>query len=355
MKWLRIFIVILYLLDFTFFIKSETKIIFWNVENLFDISDNPEKDDGEYTPGKGRYWSFSKYRKKCCDIAQTIICASASNPPAVIGLCEIENDSCVEMITKRSPVKSMHYKYYITDSPDNRGINIAMIWDPFLFSPFAIKEFCVPLEEGTTRNILYSGGIILSGDTLDLIFCHLPSRRGGVAVSDKNRASAYHVINNITDSLTRKRKIPNIVIMGDMNDSPLSATQKSGLKAGRIEKDILNTSLYNLSCEPEIRTLLSSMDKNKETADKIKYMGRKIKGTYRYQGKWEILDQIIVSGSLISTSSTLTIKNSYIFCAPFMLVKEEKYGGFRPLSTYYGYKYTGGISDHLPIIAEIGD
>ena len=332
------------------------KIMFWNVENLFDIYPNPDKEDSEYTPQGTKRWTYFKFRQKCNNIAKGIINASNITPASIIALCEVENDSCMEFLTKRTPLKSIGYKYYITSSPDVRGINIAMIYDPLLFSPISIKEYEIPIEGTTTRNILYCAGINLQNDTLDLIFCHLPSRRGGVKSSDKNREAAYLKIRELSDSIFALRRLANIIIMGDMNDTPLSKTQKFALKTEKPSCPIYSDLLYNISFIPNLKHDQSfNYLKDSEISKKIHYTQKGIKGTYRFQGKWEILDQTIASGNLIAPDSKLKIVDAYIFCAPYMLLKESKYPGYRPYSSYYGFKYSGGISDHLPIMIELSD
>lgn len=313
---------------------------------MFDIYDNPEKEDNEFTSTGAKHWTFSKFRRKVCSIAQDFIESCNTSPPSIIGLCEIENDSCVDFLVKRTPLKSIGYKYYITSSPDIRGINIAILYDPLIIKPLSFKEHIVNLENSATRNLLHSVLLLNKGDTLDLIFCHLPSRRGGITASDKHRKNAYTQIKYLCDSISKIRSSYNLIIMGDMNDSPLSSVQSKNLLCMPLDNVPEDISLYNLSENINVKS------GNIQNSTKSRYINNKIKGTYKYQGKWDMLDQIVVSGKLLQNTNP-RIKDYYIFCSSSMITEDSKYSGFRPHPTFFGYKYEGGSSDHLPIIIEI--
>ena len=296
--------------------QGSFRVMFWNVENLFDTQDDPQKNDNEFLPHANRHWTFPRYRDKLTKVAKTIVSAGEECVPDLVGLCEVENDSCLHDLTRRSPLREADYRYVMTDSPDRRGIDVALLYQRSTFRLLHYQSIRVPhdvAKRDATRDILHVAGKLQSGDTLDVMVCHLPSRSGGKARSESYRLFVADLIGRTADSLVQVRQHPYLVIMGDFNDYPTDrpTDRLTHTKAG-------------------LRNLMKGMSG----------------GTYRYRGEWGILDQFFVSPQV-------QVKNVQIFRFPFLLEEDEKYGGEKPFRTYQGMRYQGGYSDHLPIGMEM--
>ena len=295
--------------------QDSFRVLFWNSENLFDCKDDLKKNDNEFLPDATRYWTYFRYRDKVKNLAKGIIASGNEYVPDLVGLCEVENDSCLYDLTRRSPLKEAGYRYVMTDSPDQRGIDVALLYQRGSFKLIQHQSIRIPskqLKKVPTRDILHVVGKVVSGDTLDVMVVHYPSRRGGKAKSEPYRLLVAEILKQTVDSVMQVRQNPNVVIMGDFNDGPSSAVMKKLCSDGRL----------------------------------VNLMQGKKEGTYRYRGKWEILDQFLVSRNVRA-------KNVEILRHPFLLEEDEKYGGDKPFRTYNGMKYQGGFSDHLPIILDL--
>ena len=216
----------------------------------------------------------------------------------------------------------------MTDSPDQRGIDVALLYQRAKFKLLQHQSIRIPhkqLNRGATRDILHVVGQVVSGDTLDVMVCHFPSRSGGQAESEPYRIFVAETLKHHVDSLLEVRSQPYIIVMGDFNDYP---TDKS------LKRLCSGNGLQNL-------------------------MKGKKGGTYRYRGEWGILDQFIVSGSLLKKKSHIRTSKAkaQVLRHAFLLEEDDKYGGDKPFRTYNGMKYQGGFSDHLPISLDltIGD
>ena len=307
------------------------RIIFWNTENLFFPGETEGKKDLEFRPESPRHWTYGRFRDKTINMAKSIIDISNGSVPAIIGLCEVENDSCMEYLLNRTPLNKANLKYFITDSPDPRGINVALAYDRYQFKPFNVSEFSVemPSDMLPTRNILLVSGVVPSNDTLDVLVTHFPSKRGGEINSRPGRIAASKQLKQIADSISNVRSKPLIVVMGDMNDEPLTSVQKMYLGALPINPDPDKDRLYNLSSF---------------------YQGE---GTYKYRHEWLNYDQFLVSGLVLDDMVYPKITKCDIYESDDLLMRDTNYGGNRPKRTYYGFKYENGISDHLPVVLEL--
>lgn len=304
--------------------QESFRVMFWNVENLFDTKDDPRKNDNEYLPDAVRHWNSFRYRDKLKSLAKGIIASGHEFVPDLVGLCEVENDSCLYDLTRRSPLREAGYRYVITDSPDQRGIDVALLYQRGSFKLLDHQSIRIPhkrLKKGPTRDILHVVGKVLSGDTLDVFVCHMPSRSGGQAKSEPYRMLTTEILKQHVDSLMQVRKNPYVVVMGDFNDYPT------------------NKSMKKLCADGRLRNLMKD----------------KKKGTYRYRGEWGILDQFLVSESLLKKRGSIrtSIKQARILHHEFLLEEDDKYGGDKPFRTYNGMKYQGGFSDHLPIALDL--
>lgn len=301
----------------------------YNVENLFDTIDNPHKNDDEFVPTSDRKWNSYRYRKKLRDIAKVIVAAGQNwHNPDVIGLCEVENDTCLKDLIHKTDLFKFHYKYIHYDSEDARGIDVALLYNEQTFKPISHQPLHVVFNDDTsrkTRDILYVTGIMAStGDTIHIFECHFPSRRGGKNESEPYRMAASRVVRNKIDSLYSKKINPYILVSGDFNDSPSDKSITEGIRAiSHLSAKHPSTCqcLYNLD------------DKNAE-------------GTHKFQGEWEFLDQAMISWHWESEYSI----QYKVLQNEFLLKKSEKTGESSPYRTYLGSYYKGGISDHLPIV-----
>lgn len=209
------------------------RVMSWNVENLFDTHHDTLKNDNEFLPDAIRHWNYTKYKKKLADMARVITAVGEWNPPALVGLCEVENDSVLRDLTRRSPLKELSYRYVMTSSPDLRGIDVALLYQRDLFKLLSFRSIPIPSfkHHRPTRDLLHVSGLLLTGDTLDVIVCHLPSRSGGAKESEPYRLHAARILRTEADSLLNIRLHPQLVIMGDFNDYPTNKSIKEILEA----------------------------------------------------------------------------------------------------------------------------
>ncbi|MBQ2043585.1 MAG: endonuclease, partial [Bacteroidaceae bacterium] len=192
----------------------------WNVENLFDCHDDPLKDDGEFLPESERRWTPARYWRKQDQLARTIAAVEPQNGwPLLVGMMEVENDSVLFDLTRRSPLRRAGYDFLVTQSPDVRGIDVALLYQPKAFRLLAHCSVRVPSAQNgfrPTRDILHATGLLPSGDTLHVVAVHLPSRSGNSRQSARHRRLAMSSLCTVLDSLQGKKT----VLMGDFNAEP---------------------------------------------------------------------------------------------------------------------------------------
>jgi predicted extracellular nuclease len=313
------------------------RVMFYNVENLFDTEDDSLTNDNEFLPDQGKYWTPKKYQTKLNHIYQVITAIGGWELPEVIGLCEIENRKVLDDLINRTPLYRAGFEIVHYESPDSRGIDVAFLYRKEYFTVDYSRPIHVnfPKSMGkTTRDILYVKGRDNSNDTLHIFINHWPSRWGGQMETEEKRMFCASVVKDITDSIMRAQLGANIIICGDLNDHPTDRSLLESLATRTSFENIRNKSLYNLS-----------------------YYLQEVKGlgSHKYQGHWGVLDQIIVSGGLLDKNSSLytTPDDAHIFKEDFLLVDDEKYTGKELYRTYLGYKYIGGYSDHLPVYLDL--
>lgn len=315
--------------------NTNYRVMFYNVENLFDTVDDPETNDEEFLPKGDRFWNDKKFYLKLNRIYQVIMAAGQGQLPVLIGFSEVENQNVLDLLLYKTPLGNLGYKTIHQESPDQRGIDVALIYRKDIFSPISYRVFPVinpDDEEFKTRDILYTKGAI-GNDTLHVFVNHWPSKYGGVLETKEQRALAATTLKNAIDSVLSTNPISKILAMGDFNDSPSdeSITVHLGAKS---EFDSINlNSIYNLAYPSAAEG----------------------KGSNKYQGKWEMIDQIIVSGALLKKNQKLNTSPELfqLFEAPFLLEDDKNYLGRKPFRTYQGFKYNNGFSDHLPVLLDI--
>jgi predicted extracellular nuclease len=310
------------------------RVMFYNVENLFDTTDDPSTNDEEFLSEGNRRWTNTRFFQKINHISQVILAAGEGDYPTVIGLCEIENQDVLESLLFHTPLGKLDYQIIHKESPDKRGIDVAFLYRKNKFKPLLFTTIPVvnPRDkEFRTRDILYVKGII-GADTIHFFVNHWPSKYGGIGATKPLRALAASTLRFKTDSLLNLNKRSNIVIMGDFNDTPTDASVKEVLGAKSPGEVITSNSLYNLALP----------------------LAQKGKGTNKYRGKWSLIDQVIVSGNLLTGGRIKTTPEMFqIFSPDFLLENDETNLGKKPNRTYDGFKYHGGFSDHLPVLIDL--
>ena len=305
-----------------YFLATIFTVVELNCENLFDYQHDSLKNDYEYLPNATRHWDKGRYWKKINNIAKTIIsCGEQENGwqiPDLVALCEVENDSVMRDMTKRSLLRKGCYEYIMTQSADQRGIDVALLYSPFSFALLHHHSIYVPPVEGhsPTRDILYASGQLITGDTLHVFVVHSPSRSGGERVSRPYRMAVAERLCAAVDSIRQFSPTAPILMAGDFNDystnAPIIRIEDNGMHD--ISRNAIGT--------------------------------HGAKGTYRFKGEWGSLDHILVSQQMVTWLLDCRINDQ-----PFLMEEDEKYGGLLPRRTYKGMRYNRGFSDHLPLVA----
>ena len=299
-----------------------------NCENLFDAKHDTLKQDLEYCEGGSRHWSTQRYWHKLNNIGREIISCGGEEEnwvvPDLVALVEVENDTVLHDLTRRSILRNAGYEYLMTDSPDPRGIDVALLYHPFSFTPDTAYSIRITPPEGykATRDILYvRGDCFLDGDStmrLHAFVVHSPSRSGGSKVSEQYRIHVASRLCQSIDSIYRGEAEAKILVMGDFNDY-------------HTDKSLRLIGAHGMKN-------VSAGARGTNGAE----------GTYRHQGRWGSLDHILISTPLYGI---LSIDWCRVNDAPFLYEEEPTYGGIRPRRTYRGFKYDyGGYSDHFPLV-----
>jgi predicted extracellular nuclease len=299
--------------------------MFYNVENLFDTYDDPKKQDNEFLPDGRMRWTTNRYYSHLRKTAKVISAIGEWGTPAIAGLCEVENDTVLVHLLNRTPLREQHYSYCITTGNDMRGINNALIYqrDKFKYLGHASSRIPFTNKNKRSRDILHVWGEIITGERLDVFVCHFPSRTGGEKETEQDRMDAAVFLRKLCDSLHETVKEPNIIVMGDFNDTPADKSIREITKGSNAKYNLIN-----LFGDPK----------------KLNFYG-----SHKFQGEWSQLDQIMVS---IHWNEYLKKDSPRIFAPAFLLSKKDGRGEQTPLRNYLGNFYRGGYSDHLPVVAD---
>lgn len=303
-------------------------VIFYNVENLFDTINDPKTNDDEFTPKGSKKWNSKRYEDKLAKLSE-VITSTNTNNPLFIGLAEIENRFVILDLIQTGSLSNTKYRIAHFDSPDQRGIDVALAFDLERF--FLLHSEAVPVklkedDDFKTRDILYVKGLLKDSIPLHIFVNHWSSRYGGQKESEHKRIRAANILKHKSDSLLAEDPNANILFMGDFNDYPTNKSISEVLGAKSIKE----------TNENEFINLLAPQHAEG-------------KGTHNYRGKWGALDQIIISPSL-KEGKTISVKDNeaHILYEDFLLY-EHKSGDKTPNRTYGGPNYFGGYSDHLLI------
>lgn len=336
--------------------KVSNTVVFYNVENLFDTLDDPNKSDEDFTPGSELQWSHARYEAKLDGLTKVLLAAGEGQPPLLIGLAEVENAAVVQALGQRISRKVAEkdsadpqrrnarsqvvaYEVAHVESPDVRGIDCALLVltgkNGFKINAVRGIRLNFPLDTSyKSRDVLYiSGRLRGQREPLHIFVNHWPSRRGGEAESSANRGIAATALRKVVDSLRTAESNPLILIMGDFNDEPDNQSLTEILGA---------------------RTAMPTDDATASAGDLINLMGPANalgEGSYNYQGNWNMLDQFVVSTALLPDTECrrcLGVRDAATFRQDWMMFVSDRYGA-TPSRTYGGPNYYGGVSDHLPI------
>ena len=299
----------------------------YNCENLFDCRHDTLKNDYEFLPDAKREWNFSRFWRKLNDVGRVIeqggISEAQYHLPDFVAMLEVENDSCLIRLTRTSMLKGVGYRYVMTSSPDMRGVDVALLYNPLTFrltNSYSIR-INPPKNHRPTRDILYAKGMFRSGDSLHIFVIHAPSRSGGQQKTEGYRLAVASRLLQSVDSIRAIEPAANIIIAGDFNDY----SRDKSLKL------LCSRSLVEASLNARGR----------------QYKKSGVYGTYKYQGDWDSLDHIFLTESLSSKLMECFILDNW------WMLEEDAQGGYKPFRTYLGTFYHRGVSDHLPLIMKI--
>jgi predicted extracellular nuclease len=301
---------------------------FYNVENLFDIVDDKKIMDEDFTPeGKNR-WTSERYKLKLNRIAE-VIDSMPGVHPAFMGLCEIENKSVLDDLVKEPKIANVQYAIIHQDSPDERGIDVAAIYNPKVLEVVSFKYTTVRLPndaDPNTRDLLYVKAKF-NGEIIHLYVNHWPSRGGGQTETEPMRVAVANVLEMQIGNVLKADKNANILVMGDFNDFPSNKSISQTLNAGTSKENVL----FNYMTDDEQHG----------------------EGSYFYKGEWGPLDQFMASKALHQGNGKLWADDNAANFWKNDLVLFNSKDGKRPNRTYVGEDYKGGYSDHLPIYIEV--
>ncbi len=320
------------------FAQSEYKVMavgFYNCENLFDTIHDARKKDEDFTPNGSYHYTSEVYKQKLHNIATVFQKLGTDVTPdgaAIVGMAEVENDQVLKDLVEQPELKGRHYKYVWFYTPDERGISTAMIYSPKYLKILTETPIHVPTEKlpakRTTRDILHVYGI-LAGDTVHILVNHWPSKFGGEASSEAGRKLAATMVKNTVDTILQQNPESKILIMGDFNDNPTSDGIVNVINAKAEKSDVGLTDIYN----PWIK------------------MYKKGLGTENYHEEWNLIDQIMISGSLLKNDNNKWKYYKHeIYSRDFLINRLGRNKGLPHRSFTMAHTWDNGYSDHFPVL-----
>jgi len=300
-------------------------VAFYNTENLFDIYDDENTHDNHFLPTADKRWTKKRYKQKLRKLGYAITNIGrreTGKPPALIGLAEVENAAVLQDLIDSKHLAKSHYDFVHYDSKDERGIDVALLYDTTLFKVHTSEEFSLELYNDAglpdyTRDILLVSGN-LDGFDVHIIVNHWSSRREGEKETEHKRIAGSDKVGEIISSLRLQDKEAKIIVIGDFNDDPISKS---------VKRLVQGFGLFN-------------------TTEALRTYNR---GTTKHNRQWNLFDQILVTPNFIEESTNaIQFESSNIFDEDFLKSHEGKYKG-SPFRTYVGKKYKGGYSDHFPV------
>ena len=308
---------------------------FYNLENLFDTIDSPTTNDADFLPGGRLLWDTPKYISKQANMAKVISQLATELTPdgvAILGVAEVENRKVLEDLVSQPDLKARNYQIVHYDSPDERGIDVGLLYQPKYFKVVGSKALPVILkdpktgDQDFTRDVLYVAGEF-DGELIHIMVGHWPSRRGGESGSAWMRATAAGVARHAADSLRTLNPDAKIVFMGDLNDDPTDKSLTKVLGAKGKADDVTKDEFYNP---------MYDMFKNGN-------------GTMAYRDAWSLFDQVVVSKAFVNKKAAgWQLYKAMVYRQPWLLQTEGAFRGY-PFRTYVGDIFINGYSDHLPV------
>lgn len=305
---------------------------FYNLENLFDTIDDPNINDEEFLPNGGNQWNTEKYMSKLHNMAYAISTIGLDYTPdgvAVLGVSEIENRNVLEDLVMQPEIKDRNYQIVHYDSPDRRGVDVGLLYNPKYFKVTATKSYrtVVPDQpEFLTRDQLLVSGLF-DGEMMHFIVMHWPSRYGGEKRSLPGRVAAANLCRHITDSLLADDPNAKVIMMGDYNDYPTNKSITKYLRANGDRKHLKEGDYYNPMYELHQNGI----------------------GTNYYRDVPGVLDQTIMTQAFLPGDfSTYQFKHAKVHNKEFLKQHGGRYNGF-PFRTFGSGAWMGGYSDHFPV------
>lgn len=316
-------------------LNPQIVVVSYNVENLFFPSVDSLNRDTTFTPRGEKHWTRKRLETKVMRIADAIATIDAACPPAIVGLCEVEDVNVLYRLTHDTYFDAVNYRFYHRDSPDPRGIDVALLYDAAQLVGLGCRWISPAMPNGSSwgsREILYARFRLPNGDTLHLFQNHWPSKYSGVEVSHTKREITMQALMASVDSITALRPDAKIIAMGDFNEEAdatlfeaMSSTHVAGArKSGRL-----------------VNLLHSSR------------RAKGMPGSHKYRGQWAMIDNFFVSPSLLEGEG-YCVDTVIVHSPPFLLERDATHGGVRPRRTFSDPKFIPqGTSDHLPIVLRL--
>lgn len=320
--------------------ETTYRIVFWNVENYFDIRNDSIADDDSFTPAGKNRWSRKRFELKRNHIFKTLMALAsyqresdsaslADRMPLLVGLCEVENGYVLDELCRATPLRQFGYGYLHFDSPDRRGVDCGLLYRKSQFSPFLATPLFVSDTSALsddcffTRDILLVGGRLPDGDSLFVLVNHWPSKLSGAA-SVKRRMRVAERLYSCMGELCKRFPDATVVVMGDFNAEPSDPPVSQGLGFGNAA--VNNWGFINLTA------------------------GMAFGMSYKFRDQWSAIDQLMVR---LPATGHYVLGPSGVAGLDFLLVEDSRYLGVKPFRTFSGYRYQGGFSDHLPVFVDI--
>ncbi len=310
--------------------NSETyTIAFYNIENLFDIKNDPLTNDDDFLPTAAKRWTAKRYQNKLKKLGKVISKIGEENTevaPVIIGLAEVENSNVLSDLVESKNMRNNAYSFIHYDSSDERGIDVALLYKSDVFKVENSETFSVYLqnelgEQDYTRDILLVEGK-LNNEHIHIIVNHWSSRREGEKETEFKRLASSNKVNSIIKNIKKEKPNAKIIVMGDFNDNP----------------DNDSISLMETECN---------------LYNPFKTVWSREKGSLNYQFQWNLFDQILFSTNFFDVNnSSLSFGSANVFNTKFLTQYHGKYKG-QPFRTYVGKKYKGGYSDHFPVYIQL--
>lgn len=311
-------------------------VAFWNLENLFDTTDDPAKNDEDFLPSGTNEWTEERLERKMYNLARVIRSMNNNNAPDILGVCELEHQYLIDSMAG-SFLSDFNYKSVALESPDNRGIDNGLMYKADKFKLLSAYGDTVKLSAGfNTRLVLHVKLLSNYNDTIHVYVNHFPSRRGGQAESEPNRIEAAQTLRNSIDNVFKVNPHAKIIVLGDFNDEPTDLSLLNTLRAAPFKCDSITGDEYLADDESD---LFNTSFEQYEAGI----------GSYKFRDQWNMLDQVIISRELLIGNNLRYVCNSFeVYKPEFMVTKSGSFEG-TPFPSFGGRRYLGGYSDHFAV------